>query len=110
LLPFSPETSVFSSALKKYKCRIYNWDANYKFNFFLDMFLKIFEACFPVHNKILGRIRNDWITEGIKISCRHKRSQFSTVVIIHTRAHYNKYYKTLYGVIKEAKYSTTVGL
>jgi hypothetical protein len=49
---------------------------------------------------------NNWITQGIKISCRHKRSLY----ILnrrsnnpHIRTHYNKYCKTLSRVIKEAK-------
>jgi hypothetical protein len=61
------------------------WDAGYKFNSFLDMFLKIFEASFPIQNKSLGKTRNDWTTQGVKISCRHKRVYiFSTEVIIPT--------------------------
>jgi hypothetical protein len=77
-----------------------------KANTFLDMFLKSFEASFPVQNKSLGKTRRDWITLGIKISCRHERSLY----ILsrrnnnpHMRAHYNKYCKTLSRVIKEAK-------
>jgi hypothetical protein len=49
-----------------------NWDTKYKLNLFLDMFLKVFEATFPVQNKSLGETRNDWITQEIKISCRYK--------------------------------------
>jgi hypothetical protein len=37
------------------------------------MFLKIFEVSFPVQNKSVGKTKYDWITQGIKISCRHKR-------------------------------------
>jgi hypothetical protein len=62
-----------------------NVDTNYKFNSFLDTFLKIFGASYPVPNKSLGKTRNVWITQGIKISCRHKGSLFLTEeVIIHT--------------------------
>jgi hypothetical protein len=32
-----------------------NWGTNYKFNSFLDMFLKIFEASFLVQNKSLRK-------------------------------------------------------
>jgi hypothetical protein len=32
-------------------------------------FLDKFEARFPIQKEILGRIKNDWITEEIKISC-----------------------------------------
>jgi hypothetical protein len=72
---------------------------------FKNNFLKISEASFPFQNKSLGKTK-DWITQGIKISCRHKRSLY----ILNRRsnnqdmtAHYNKYSKTLSRVIKEAK-------
>jgi hypothetical protein len=51
-----------------------NRDTNYKFNSFLYTFLKIFEASFPIQNKSVGKTKNEWITEGIKISCRQKES------------------------------------
>jgi hypothetical protein len=76
------------------------------------MFLKIFGASFPVQNKSLGKTRNSWVTEGIKISCRHKRSIYflnRRSNNPHMIAHHNKYCKTLPRVIKEAK-STSVGL
>jgi regulatory protein YycH of two-component signal transduction system YycFG len=70
------------------------------------MFLKIFEVNFSVQNESLEKASNDRITQGIKISYRHKRSLY----IInrrsnnpHMRAHYNKYCKILSKVIKEAK-------
>jgi hypothetical protein len=53
-----------------------NYGTNYKFNYFSDMFLKIFEASFPVQNESLGKTTNDWITQGFKISGRHKRSLY----------------------------------
>jgi hypothetical protein len=49
-------------------------DTNIKFNSFLYTFLNIFEASFPIKYKNKGKIKNDWITQGIKISCKHKRS------------------------------------
>jgi hypothetical protein len=81
------------------------WDTNHKFNSFLDMFLKNFEASFPLQNKSLGKTRNDWITEEIKISCRHKRSLYihSRSNNPHMRAHYNESCKILTRVIKETK-------
>jgi hypothetical protein len=45
-----------------------NRDTNYKFNSFLYTFLKNFEASFPVQNKSVGEIKNDWIAHRIKIS------------------------------------------
>jgi hypothetical protein len=64
-----------------------NRDTNYKFNSFLYTFLKIYEASFPVQNKSVGKTKNDWITQGIKISLRHKGSVYiyiAEAVIIHT--------------------------
>jgi hypothetical protein len=62
-----------------------NRDINYKFNSFLFTFLKIFEARFPVQSKSVRR-KNNWITQGIKMSCRHKRSHIyiAEAVLIHT--------------------------
>jgi hypothetical protein len=48
-----------------------NRDTNYKCNSFQFMFLKVFEASFPVQNKHVGEKKN-WIMQGNKISCRHK--------------------------------------
>jgi hypothetical protein len=72
----------------------------------LYTFLNIFEGSFPIKYVSIGKIKNDWITQGIKISCKHKR----TLYIYsrnrndpNTRAFYIKYYKILNNVIKEAK-------
>jgi predicted phosphoadenosine phosphosulfate sulfurtransferase len=70
------------------------------------MSLKNFEASFPLQNKSLGKTRNHCVTQGIKISCRHKRSLYihsRSSNNPHMRAHYNKYCKILTRVIKEAK-------
>jgi hypothetical protein len=48
-------------------------DTNNKFDSFLYTFLNIFEASFPITYKSIGKINNDWITQGIKISCERKR-------------------------------------
>jgi hypothetical protein len=70
------------------------------------MFLKIFEASFPVQNKNSGKTRNNWITQGIKIFHRYKRRLHILIRRsnnLHMRAHYNKYCKTLPRIIKEAR-------
>jgi hypothetical protein len=53
----------------------------------------------------LKKTRNDWITQGFKTSCQHKRSLYihSRSNKPHMRAYYNKYCKILTRVIKEAK-------
>jgi hypothetical protein len=83
-----------------------NWDTIYKFNSFLDTCLKIFEASFLIQNKSLGNTRNNWTTQRMKITCRHKKSLYvlnRRRNSPHMRAHYNKYCKTLSGIITQAK-------
>jgi hypothetical protein len=58
-----------------------NRDTNYKFNTFLYTFINIFEARFPVQNKSEGKTKIDWITQGIKIPCRHKGSLYIHIYI-----------------------------
>jgi hypothetical protein len=52
-------------------------DVNYMFNSFLSTFLNIFEASFPVKYESTNNKKNDWIMQGIKISCKHKRSLYT---------------------------------
>jgi hypothetical protein len=40
-----------------------NRDTSCKFNSFLYMFLKIFEASFPIQNKHVRKTKNNWITQ-----------------------------------------------
>jgi hypothetical protein len=49
-------------------------DTNSKFNSSLSTFLYIFEASFPIKHKSTHDQKNDWITHGINISCKHKRT------------------------------------
>jgi hypothetical protein len=72
----------------------------------LYTFLNIFEASFPIKYVSIGKIKNDWITQGIKISCKRKRSLYiygRNSNDPNTRAFYIKYCKILNNVIKEAK-------
>jgi hypothetical protein len=64
--------------LKKETCESVYIDThlNYMFNSFLCTFLNIFLASVPVKYKSM-KDKNDWITQGIKISCKHKRSLFA---------------------------------
>ena len=48
-------------------------DPNHMFNSFLSTFINIFQASFPVKYRSM-KDNNDWFTQGIKISCKHKRS------------------------------------
>jgi hypothetical protein len=80
-------------------------DTNYMFNSFLRTFLNILEASFPVNYRRTYKEKNDWITQGIKISCKHKRSLYTTKNSNNpkAKAHYIKYCRILKKVIKETK-------
>jgi hypothetical protein len=43
-------------------------DVNNKFISFLYTFLNIFEASFPIKYESIGKIKNDRVTQGIKMS------------------------------------------
>ena len=51
-------------------------DSNHVFNSFLCTFFKIFQSSFPVKYKSM-KDKNDWNTQGIKISCKHKSSLYA---------------------------------
>jgi hypothetical protein len=42
-------------------------DTNNKFILFLFTFLNIFEASFAIKYKSTGRLKNDWITQGVSV-------------------------------------------
>jgi hypothetical protein len=73
--------------------------------FYICIFLNIFEASFPVQNKIVGRIKKDWVTQVIKMSCKHKRSLYIYIagtVIIYSRLRVklDNQIKTTWNIIK----------
>jgi ABC-type Fe3+/spermidine/putrescine transport system ATPase subunit len=51
-------------------------DPNCMYKSFLCTFLNIFQAHFPGKYKCM-KDKNDWITQGIKISCKNKRKPVS---------------------------------
>jgi hypothetical protein len=68
--------------------------------------INIFEPSFPITYKCIGKINNNWIAQGIKISCKHKRSLYINSRNSNdpnTRAFYIKYCKIPNNVIKKAK-------
>jgi hypothetical protein len=76
------------------------------FNSFLRTFLNIFEASFPVNCRRTNKEKNHWITQGIKISCKHKRSLCTFTKNSNdpkAKAHYITYCQILKIVSKEAK-------
>jgi len=63
----------FQTVVKKKSDNLFIVDKhpNNMFNSFLCTFLNIFQASFLVKYKSI-KDRNYWITQGIKISCKHK--------------------------------------
>jgi hypothetical protein len=47
-------------------------DIDSKFNTFLNIFLRLFEVSFPTKTQKKVFENNEWITKGIKTSCRYK--------------------------------------
>jgi hypothetical protein len=84
-------------------------DVNQMYNSFLNTFLRIFYASFPltrVANKNKG---NQWITPGILISCKRKRELFLLLRSTNNpilNQYYKKYYNILMKVIREVKRMT----
>jgi len=80
-------------------------DVNKTFNSFLNTYLRIFYARFPL-KKINNETKAPWITIGIKTSCIQKRKLYlacrnSTSPNI--QGYYKCYCNILFKVIKEAK-------
>ena len=70
------------------------------FKSFLCTFLSIFQARFPVKYKSM-KDKNDWITQRIKISCKHERNLyvFTKNKDPKAKAYYTKYCKIIIKVI-----------
>ena len=87
-------------------------DPNHMLNSFLCTFLNIFQASFTVKYRSMKDM-NDWITRGIKISCKHQRSLYAFTKNSNdskAKVNYIKHCKIIRKVIKEAKSNTTVDL
>jgi hypothetical protein len=66
----------------------------------------VYEASFPTKYKNTEKIKNVWILQGIRISCKYKRYLYihsRNNSDPHTKAFYVTYCKILNKVIKEAK-------
>ena len=76
------------------------------FNSFLNIYLRTFYSRFPLIRTKSRKYNNNWITLGIKISCRRKR-ELSALTKNSDNAALKQYYKTycriLTKVIREAK-------
>ena len=81
-------------------------NVNVIFNNFLNTFLRIFYACFPVHKSYHSLRQKPWLTSGIKTSCVNKRKLYLTYRNNNDpnfTEYYKKYCRTLSKVILEAK-------
>ena len=82
-------------------------DVNMMFNSFLDTYIKIANASFPLKRVSITKTNTkNWITSGILTSCKRKRELFIASRISNNLdfiAYYKRYCKILSVVIKEAK-------
>jgi hypothetical protein len=82
-------------------------DINETFNAFQDIFIRHFEASFPITYRNRRSKQNNWITKGIRTSCNKKRELFTqyrgNTDNIQVKNYYKKYCTTLRKVINEAK-------
>jgi hypothetical protein len=65
----------------------------------------MYEASLPTKQKNVGKIKNGWIKQGIRIFCKQKSCLYMhsrNSCDPHTKAFYVKYYKILYKIIIEA--------
>ena len=67
---------------------------NHTFNSFFCTLLNIFKARFPVKHKSM-KDKNDWITQGIKISCKQNEVCMPSLRTPVIQKHYVKYCKIL---------------
>ena len=79
------------------------------FNSFLNIYLRIFYSSFPPIRTKSRNNKNNWITLGIKTSCKCKRELFLLCRNSNNpelKQYYNTYCKILVNVIKEAERTT----
>ncbi len=63
-----------------------NWDSvfmndniNIIYNNFLNSYLRIFYACFPIKKQLISVKPKPWITSGIRISCANIKSSMKPI-------------------------------
>jgi hypothetical protein len=79
---------------------------NISFNNFLNTYLRIFFACFPLRKIHKSSKLKPWLTTGIRISCTNKQKLYLTYRNIkdpNLKEFYKKYCKILSSVITAAK-------
>jgi exonuclease III len=82
-------------------------DVNIMFNRFLNIYIRCFNHSFPILKKSNYRVnQNQWITNGIIVSCKKKKELYSLYRITNNlgfRAYYKQYCVILKKVILNAK-------
>ena len=84
-------------------------DVNLMYNSFLNTYLRIFYASFPLTRVTSQNKCNQWITVGIRTSCKRKRELFLLNRSLNNpvlKRYYKKYCNILVKVIREAKRMT----
>jgi hypothetical protein len=79
-----------------------NVDVNKSFN----VFLRIFENCFPVKKVRKNMYSNQWITKGIQTSCKWKKHLYFMIRVTNypdLKEYYTSYCRLLRKVIRRAK-------
>jgi exonuclease III len=69
-----------------------NDNTNKIFNSFLDIYLKIFQTCFPLKKRTTLLNCKPWLTEGIKNSCTNKKKLYEKLKY-NKDTSFNSYYK-----------------
>jgi hypothetical protein len=81
-------------------------DVNLIFNNFMNIYLRIYNASFPIIKRNEQIKTSHWVMTGIKISCTTKRNLYISNKRTKDPSHkarYKKYCKILYSIIKGAK-------
>jgi hypothetical protein len=85
-------------------------DVNKIYNYFLNIFLRVYSSSFPLIQAKNKRNHNSWITPGIITSCKHKRELHKELPNNNNNnnnatlaSYYTDYSKILSMVIRKAK-------
>jgi len=85
---------------------VYNsLDINSKISSFYSVFKPVYESAFPIKHRVASKGKS-WITQGIKISSRHKRLLYCLIRRLPDPIlldHYKSYCRILRNVVKVAK-------
>jgi hypothetical protein len=104
--------NINSSTIYEFQCKLSmeSWedmfkrsDTNVIFKNFLNIYLKVFNACFTKSTRNSAHRYNPWITRGIKISCHNKRHLYMSCKEsndTNLKLRYKRYCKILTDVIK----------